>query len=118
MTCLLLLRAVISRAMNSNMTIVFIKTLPNDDQIRYFYSQILSFIVFHETLHFEKLESANFKYDNSFLNCCPKQPNKTLGANFFFFFFLIFMFVILIFNFNLFIDLMSDGEIDNSEGCS
>ena len=56
------------------MITVFFKNLPKNAQIRYFQSQILGFLVFHETLHFSKLESANFKYDNSFLKLLPKTP--------------------------------------------
>ena len=64
----------ILRALISNMTIFFFKTLPKNTQIKYFWSQILGFLVLHETFHFDKLGSVDFKYDNSFLKLLPKTP--------------------------------------------
>ena len=46
------------------MATVFFKILPTNTQIRYFGSQISSFLVFHEPMHFDRFESADFKYDN------------------------------------------------------
>ena len=39
----------------------------------YFWSQISGFQVLHETLHFDKFESVDFKYDNSFLKFLPNK---------------------------------------------
>ena len=45
---------------SANMTIAF--------QISSFCFQISSFLVLHETFHFDKCWSVHFKYENSFLN--------------------------------------------------
>ena len=67
-----------SRVLISNMKIVFFKIMFKDTPMRYFWSQISSFLVLHETLHFDKFESANFKYGNSFLKLLPRHLNKAI----------------------------------------
>ena len=63
-----------SKVLISNMAIVF--------------SQTQLFFGLHETLHFDKLEGADFKYDNSFLKFqLKKYPNKTLLVLYLSFFF-------------------------------
>ena len=61
-------------------TIVFFKILPKNAKIRYFWSQFLCFLVLHKTLHFDKFESTDFKYDNIFLACYPKHANKAVSV--------------------------------------
>ena len=56
-----------SRVLPLNMKIVSFKTLSKNTQIRYFWAQILSFLVLHETLHIDKFEIADFIYDYGFL---------------------------------------------------
>ena len=56
----------------SNMTIVLFRTLLKNTQITYFWSQVL-----HDTLRFDKFESADFKYDNNFLKLLPKTPKNS-----------------------------------------
>ena len=63
-----------SRVLISNMTIVFFKILPKNTKMMFFWSQISSFLVLHETLHFDKHMSADIKYNNSFLKLLPKAP--------------------------------------------
>ena len=36
----------------------------------------LKIFIFAPNLHKDKSESADFRYDNSFSNCCPKHPNE------------------------------------------
>ena len=59
------------------MTIIF-KILAENAQIRHFWSQIETvWIFFRKILQMDKFESADFKYDNSFLKIlAPKHPNK------------------------------------------
>ena len=47
--------------------------------MKYFWSKISSILVLNETLHFDKYESADFKYDNSFLKL---QPESNVGPKF------------------------------------
>lgn len=49
----------------SNMTVTFSKYGLKASQIRHFWFQMKSF-VFHEPLHFEKRDDADFKYKNNF----------------------------------------------------
>ena len=53
------------RLLISNMTIVFLKSLPKNTQIRHFWSQIQVFLFFRKILQLDKFEGADFKYDNS-----------------------------------------------------
>ena len=66
-----------SRVRIRNMTIIF-KILAENAQIRHFWSQIETvWIFFRKILQMDKFESADFKYDNSFLKILsPKHPNK------------------------------------------
>ena len=48
------------------MTIVFLKLLPKNTKIRYFWSQIQPFSLFQDILQCDKFKFADFKYDNSF----------------------------------------------------
>ena len=59
------------------MTIIF-KILAENAQIRHFWSQIETvWIFFRKILQMDKFESADFKYDNSFLKIlAQKHPNK------------------------------------------
>ena len=45
-------------------------------QMRCIWFQILDFLVLHETLHFDKHESADFKYDNKLLKLLPETPKE------------------------------------------
>ena len=49
-----------------NKTIVFFEFLPENTQTKVFLSQISVFLVLHETLRFNKFETADFKDDNFF----------------------------------------------------
>ena len=65
------------RLLISNMTIVFLKSLPKNTQIRHFWSQIQVFLFFRKILQLDKFEGADFKYDNSiFKILAQKYPNK------------------------------------------
>ena len=66
-----------SRVRIRNMTTI-LKILAENAQIRHFWSQIETvWIFFRKILQMDKFESADFKYDNSFLKIlAPKHPNK------------------------------------------
>ena len=55
-----------SKVLISNITTGFFIVWSNSTQIMYFWSKSQSVFVLHETLHFDKLEGADFKYGNSF----------------------------------------------------
>ena len=59
------------RVLISNLTIVFLKFLLKNTQIRHFWSQIQAFLFLHKILQFHQIEGADFKYDNSFLKFQP-----------------------------------------------
>ena len=70
------------RVLISNITMVFLKFLPKNTQIRqffvkntqirHFWSQIQAFLFFREILQLFKFKGVDFKYDNSFLKFQPK----------------------------------------------
>ena len=74
------------RVLISNITMVFLKFLPKNTQIRHFlvkntqirhfWSQIQAFLYFCEILQSDKFEGADFKYDNIVFKFQPKIPKS------------------------------------------
>ena len=62
-----------SRALTLNMTFVF-KIATENTQIRHFWFQLKDFLVLEECLQVDKLEVADFKYNNNFSKTLPKTP--------------------------------------------
>ena len=50
----------------------FFLILAKNTQMRYFWSQIQPFLLFHEILQLDQFEDADFKFDNSFFKFYPK----------------------------------------------
>ena len=61
-----------SRVLISNMTIFFFKVQARNNQIRHFWSKIYTFSLFHKILQLDKLQGADFKYDNIVFKFQPK----------------------------------------------
>ena len=65
------------RVLILNITIVFLQFFPKNTQIRHFWSQIQGLMCFRKILQLEKLQGADFKYDNSiFKILAQKYINK------------------------------------------
>ena len=67
---------------------MFLNLEDKNTQTKHFWSQIYGFSHFHEILHLETFDDADFKYDNNFfIILAPKYPTKAFLVPFLAFFF-------------------------------